>query len=309
MKRSILLVLPVLVVAACGATAGGDVAATVGDTRLTVSDVEGLPYTASGTMEVAEFAQYLGALIQWQILDDAAAEDFSIDPSEEEVTAELDTVLATQAGGVPLAEFAESQNFSEDTVRRIVRVGLIQQLVAEELGAEAPEPSDEEVAEALVDRQAGLTEVCARHILVGTAEEAAEAKDRLEGGEDFAAVAGEVSVDPSAADNGGDLGCAPAERYVPEFAEATTTAEIDSITDPVESEFGFHVIQVYERTEPAPEDLPTEDEVRDSLAGSVGAEALQDWLLEKIDQADVAVEEEYGTWVTEPQPMVQPPAN
>lgn len=298
-----------LVLSACGVTgSGGEVAATVGDSEVTLSDVQAFPYEAGGTIEAGEFAQYLSALIQWEILDKAAAEEFTIDPSVEEVEDELETVLQEQAGGMSIEEVSQNQNLSEDTMRRIVRVGLIQELVADRLGTDLPEPSSEDVAAALEVETAGLTEVCARHVLVETAEEAEAARDRLEDGESFDTVAEEMSVDPSAAENGGDLGCVPAQQYVPEFRDAAVTAEIDAITEPIETQFGFHVLQVYDRTGPSSEEVPTEDEVREGLAETAEFEALQQWLLEKLDEAEVTVDEEYGQWVTSPQPMVQPPA-
>jgi foldase protein PrsA len=297
-----------LTLAACGVTGGGgDVAATVGDSEVTVADVQAFPYEAGGTIETSQFAQYLSALIQWQILDNAAAEDFSVDPSEDEVETEMGTVLQEQAGGATLEEFAQSQNLSEDTIRRIVRVGLIQEQVADELGQDVPEPTSDEVTQALEVEKAGLTEVCARHVLVETAEEAEEARSRLEEGESFEAVAEEMSIDPSAAENGGDLGCAPAQQYVAEFRDAAVASEIDALTEPIQTQFGFHVLQVYDRTGPSAEEVPTEEEVREGLTEAAELEALQQWLLEKLDEAEVSVDEEYGQWVTSPQPMVQPP--
>lgn len=310
MKKLIPLALATaLLLSACGGAGGGDVAATVNGTEFSVEDVRAFPYETEGTIEATQFAQYLGALIQWQILDDAASERYGIDPTEEEVEAELDRVLTQEAGGATIEEVAQGQNFSEDTIRKIIRVGLIQQRLAEELQGSAEDISDSEVAESLAEQTAGLTEVCARHVLVGTEEEAAAAKQRLEDGEDFAAVAAEVSIDPSAADNGGDLGCAPAQQYVPEFRDATVAAEIDEVTDPVETQYGFHVIQVYERTEPAADEIPSEDEIRDFLAQNSGAEAVQAWLEEIVNEADVTVNEEYGNWTLEPQPGVEPPTS
>lgn len=310
MKKSILLfVAGALVLAACGDAGGGDVAATVNGTDVSVEDVRAFPYETEGTIEATQFAQYLGALIQWQILDAAAAEEFGIDPTEEEVDAELEEVLTLQAGGATLEEVAQGQNFSESTVRQIVRVGLIQELLIEEMKSNPDEVGEEEVATALAEQTAGLTEVCARHILVATEEEAEAAKQRLEDGEDFATVAGEVSTDPSAADNGGDLGCAPAQQYVPEFRDAAVAAELNTLTDPVETQYGFHILEVYDRTEPEADTLPSEDEIRESLAESSGAEAVQAWLTEIVEAADVTVNEEYGTWSLEPQPGVQPPTS
>lgn len=308
-RLSFLALAASLALAACGSAAGGDVAATVGDTELTVADVRAFPYESSGNIPAEQFAQYLGALISWQILDDAAAEEFSIDPSEDEVETEMQTVLEEQAGGMTLEEVAQNQNLSQDTMRRVFRVRLIQQQVADRLGEDLPEPSAEEVKTALEAEKAGLTEVCARHVLVETSEEAEQARTRLEEGESFETVASEMSIDPGAGENGGDLGCAPAGQYVPEFRDAAVSVEIDAITEPIETQFGFHILQVYDRTGPSAEELPTEEEVRENLSETAEMAALEEWLLEKVEEAEVIVEEEYGEWVTSPQPMVRPPAD
>lgn len=310
MKRLILLVCLSAAVAACGGTAaGGNVAATVNGTELTVADVESVPFEASGTMDTGEFAQYLTALIQWTVLEEAAAEEFDIAPSDEEIDAEMDEILATQPEGSSLEELAESQGLSTDTLRRILRVSAIQEQLAVALAGDEAEPAQEEVEAAVQEELANMTEVCARHVLVETADEAEEARSRLEAGEAFEDVAAEMSTDPSAADNGGDLGCSPAGRYVPEFRDAAVAAELDAITEPVESEFGFHVVQVYERTEPAAEDQPSEDEVRENLLLQAGQSALQEWFLAQFDEAEVSVNEEFGEWVLQPQPMVMPPSS
>lgn len=309
MKRPLLLALVLsLLITACGGGSGG-VAATVNGAELTVADVRGFPYQSAGAIEQAQFAQYLGALIQWHILDEAARSEFGIDPTEEEIDAELDTVLALQAGGMSLAEVAETQNLSEETIRRIVRVGIIQRQLGEALGASLADPTDDEVAAALQEERAGLTEVCARHILVASEEEAATARERIESGEDFATVAGELSIDPSAAQNGGDLGCSLAQRYVPEFRDAAAAAEIDVPTQPVQSQFGFHVILVYDKIDPDPAELSTADEAREFLREEAGFAALEAWLERIITEANVVVNEEYGTWSVFPQPGVIPPAS
>ena len=79
-------------------------------------------------------------------------------------------------------------------------------------------------------------------------QEAEAARARVtEGGEDFTAVAQELSTDQSTAANGGDLGWFTREEMVEPFAEAAFALEPGSISDPVETEFGWHVIQVLER--------------------------------------------------------------
>jgi peptidyl-prolyl cis-trans isomerase C len=91
-------------------------------------------------------------------------------------------------------------------------------------------------------------QVHAAHILLPTREEAEAARARVtEGGEDFATVARELSTDESTAANGGDLGWFTREEMVAPFAAAAFNLEPGSISEPVETEFGWHVIQVKER--------------------------------------------------------------
>jgi parvulin-like peptidyl-prolyl isomerase len=92
------------------------------------------------------------------------------------------------------------------------------------------------------------SQVHAAHILLPTREEAEAARARVsEGGEDFAAVAWELSTDESTAANGGDLGWFTRDEMVAPFAEAAFALEPGAISEPVETEFGWHVIQVTER--------------------------------------------------------------
>jgi len=90
-------------------------------------------------------------------------------------------------------------------------------------------------------------QVRARHVLVKTAAEAAAAKQRLDGGEDFAKVAREMSTDTSNAATGGDLGWFGRGRMVRPFEEAAFGAAIGQVVGPVQTQFGYHLIQVQEK--------------------------------------------------------------
>jgi hypothetical protein len=91
-------------------------------------------------------------------------------------------------------------------------------------------------------------QVRAAHILLPTREAAEAARARVtEGGEEFATVARELSIDESTAANGGELGWFTQEEMVAPFAAAAFALEPGSISEPVETEFGWHVIQVAER--------------------------------------------------------------
>ncbi len=74
-----------------------------------------------------------------------------------------------------------------------------------------------------------------------------DARKRIvEDGEDFAEVAKEVSEDPGSAPNGGDLGCFGKGQMVPEFEKAAFSMEKDQVSEPVKTDFGYHIIQVYD---------------------------------------------------------------
>ena len=106
-----------------------------------------------------------------------------------------------------------------------------------------------ELAEALLPEDASLVYADARHILVEDEETALDAIRALQSGESFAALARAISTDPGSAARGGELGEAFVGNYVPEFRQAIETAEIGVIAGPIESEFGFHVLQVRSKEE------------------------------------------------------------
>ncbi|MXW76060.1 MAG: hypothetical protein F4Z58_08475 [Acidimicrobiaceae bacterium] len=90
---------------------------------------------------------------------------------------------------------------------------------------------------------AGVTALCSSHLLVETEAEAVAAISRLDAGEEFAALAAEISIGPSGP-RGGDLGCVMPATFVSEFVEGAAAVGGPGISDPVQSQFGWHVIQV-----------------------------------------------------------------
>jgi len=95
----------------------------------------------------------------------------------------------------------------------------------------------------------GEEQVWARHILVADEATAQEVLKRLEAGDDFGEVAREVSTDPGSGANGGDLGWFGKGAMVAPFEEAAYSLPPGKISDPVKSDFGYHIIQVIARQE------------------------------------------------------------
>ena len=136
------------------------------------------------------------------------------------------------------------------------------------------EPSDEELQAAydklFADAEA-VKEYNAAHILVETEEEAKEIKAELDGGADFGDLAEQHSTGPSGP-NRGDLGWFAADQMVPPFAEAVAAMEKGAVSEPVKTDFGWHVIKLNEtRMQEAPE----LSDVRDQLAQMVRREKVE----------------------------------
>ncbi len=94
-----------------------------------------------------------------------------------------------------------------------------------------------------------------RHILVESEETALDVLDALQNGESFADLARALSTDTGSGARGGELGESYVGNFVPEFSEAIETAEIGELVGPVETEFGFHIIQVRSKEERTGEDV------------------------------------------------------
>jgi parvulin-like peptidyl-prolyl isomerase len=93
------------------------------------------------------------------------------------------------------------------------------------------------------------TFVNVRHILVTGQEQAQDVLEALQAGESFVDLAASVSQDQSNAGSGGELGWAPLTQYVDEFSDAARDAEIGAFVGPIQTEFGFHILQVRAREE------------------------------------------------------------
>lgn len=138
----------------------------------------------------------------------------------------------------------------------------------------------------------------ARHILVrvdekASAEDQAKAKARIEAvaarlkaGEDFAAVAKEVSEDPGSAVQGGDLGWFQHGQMVPEFDKAAFALKTGEVSEPVKTQFGWHLILLEERKEAGQKSL---DEVKDQIRQRLAQDEAAGKVQEALEQVQLAV--------------------
>lgn len=206
------------------------------------------------------------------LLDQARARGLAVDEGV------VDEVVAQARGQFPdeaaFTEVLASAGFRDvDHLREVVRETELIALVVAAIESEATLTEDEvRVGYAAVRSQlVRPEEVCARHILVDGEAAAAALGRAARVGADFAAMAATASTDRGSAAQGGDLGCFARGAMVAPFEEAAFAAEVGVATEPVESEFGFHVILVYDRVPASTAPLA---EVRDALEAQLRGERV-----------------------------------
>ena len=206
--------------------------------------------------------------------------------------------LITYLGDVVvLGQAAEQQKLGDrdDVKHRIEfeRNKVLMETLLQNVGQAAlTDEAMHKVYDDAVKQMTGEQEVRARHILVPTEDEAKEIEAELKKGADFATLAKEKSKDPGAAE-GGDLGYFTKDQMVPEFSEVAFKLDKGQISDPVHTQFGWHIIKVEDkRTKPT----PTFDEVKSQLENYVTHRAQAELVgklrsaanIERLDQPAAA---------------------
>ncbi len=140
---------------------------------------------------------------------------------------------------------------------------------------------------------------CARHILVPDRGLAARIKGRIDQGEDFAAIARAESKDNQgpgggSAGRGGDLGCVAKGSFVPPFEAALDKLQPGQVSDPVQTQFGFHVVQLIDRKARSFDEAAPE--IRKQLEQN-SPNALRNFVAEAFTKADITVNPRYGKFV------------
>lgn len=243
-------------------------------------------------------------------------EDRDLEVTDAELEAAADGVHQSVGGEEIFNRFPEG--YRDTLLRRSAEVTKLQA----DLGGN--EVTDETVKAFYEENQAQFQETCVRHILFGVegddgqldqeataaqleqlTAQAAAAKAEIEAGADFNAIAAERSVDRSNKDQGGNLDCGPAGRFVPEFESAMDTLAVGAVSAPVPTQFGVHLIKVDERrAQPLDE---AEPQIRQQLQGE-GEQAFSQFLQEAVEEAKVTVNPRYGRFSKDGQsPGVVPP--
>jgi peptidyl-prolyl cis-trans isomerase C len=163
------------------------------------------------------------------------------------------------------AAIAAKLDQGEDYLRRLNYTKdklLLEAYLAAETKKQVTEEKMRKLYEDSIKAMKPELEIKARHILVPSEEEAKTITAKLKSGEDFAKLAQEFSKDPGSGKEGGDLGWFTTDRMVPEFGDAASKMKPGQVSDPVKTQFGWHIIKVEDVREKKP---PSYDEVKDQV--------------------------------------------
>lgn len=219
-------------------------------------------------------------LLQQVVLDKILTDKYEV--TDEEVQAEYDGYVKELGDQFETALAA--QGFTKETFKENIRLSLLYKKAQNEV-----EVSDKEI-QAYYDQ--AKYELNARHILVKTEEEAKAIIEELKNGADFAELAKEKSVDSGSGAQGGELGWFSVGKMVQEFNDAAYALELNTVSEPVKSEFGYHIIEVKEKREV--EGYGTLEEKKEEIREQLKAQKANLTTIQKqlIKEANVEVKDE-----------------
>jgi hypothetical protein len=310
----VLALVAALALAACsnGGSGGGvrPAAVTVDGTKITDDEVSrnvkiftflaGLNGSVCGTKvegetdasACARFA--IGSLIEEHFVSGYAAEhDLAVAQTEkDEIVTQLEQSLGgAQAVDAKLTESGIGRPELLDLAGRI----LLFQKVQEAIGAE--EADDAALRAQYEQNILQFTTIDTQHILVKTQAEARDAYDEVTAPgskeQDFLDLAKEISIDPSAKENSGAIGPSTSPPLDAAYAAAAAAMEPGEISEPVQSEFGWHVIRLVST------EIQPFSEAKATLAQQQGTQAFETWLSDAAAAATIEVNPKYGTYDTQ----------
>ena len=294
--------LAVLLLSGCGSeSVRPGAAALVGDQRISVDDLRELvdrglsdPQAEEAVgQDVAAFQrQALSRMINSEVLE-AAAEREGVSVTAGDVEAQLED-FAEQAGGMEALEAQASQNgIAPEDLRPFLRDVVLEQALADALTEDVDIP-DAQLQQLYEQNIAQYDRVRSRHILV---EDEAQAREVLaqvqQDPSRFEELAAELSLDTSNKDDGGELGFAGRGQFVPEFEQFLFGSQPGAV-GLVQTQFGWHVIEVLER------DTTTLEQARPELRRAAlqqqRAVATGELLREIATDLGVTVNPRFGRW-------------
>ena len=277
-KYIVLVLILLLAFSITGCGKSEEVVAKVGDVNITKDDLYELLVQQYGE-------QALDALISDKIIE-MEIEKSKIEITEEEIDKEYGNMENYYGGAEALAETMLTYNMTKEDMNKNIKLNLsMKKIVGSDIVV-----TDEEVVEFYLGNSEMFgsdEQVNASHILVDTEELANEVIGKLKAGEGFEDLALEYSNDGSK-EMGGNLGFFGRGQMVAPFEDSAFSLAIGEISEPVESEFGFHVIKVNEKIEEKESSLEdNKEDIKEMILESKIPEAFSAWYEEKITEYEI----------------------
>lgn len=261
------------------AFSGDETVAAVGDTEITKEALYDKMVASAG-------AATLDAMISNEVVNQEA-DKADVKVTQEELDAEMAVYEESYGGAEALEQALASSGMSIDDLKEEMETYLkVEKIVGPDI-----EITDEQMSAFFEENKDSFeqpSQVEASHILVATQEEADEVKAKLDDGGDFAELAAEYSTDTANAESGGVLEAFGAGEMAPEFEEAAFSMEVDEISKPVKTDYGFHLIQVTGKTEAVEASLEnSKEQIEETLFDEALNTKYAEWLAEKTEAYDI----------------------
>ena len=214
------------------------------------------------------------------IFDDMKANNIEI--ADKDVNDAFLNSVKQFGGQEQFDKMLDDYNMDVEKFKETVRKDLMYQKHKEWYTKENP-VTDEEIKEYFEDNKDQFAKRDASHILVEDEETAKEIKEKLDNGEDFAKLAKEYSKDSANAENGGNLGTFSKGQMVKEFEDAVFSLKEGEISNPVKTQFGYHIIKLNKVSESI-------EDNKEAITNALEDKKYADYIKELNEKANVVTE-------------------
>jgi foldase protein PrsA len=255
------------------------VVAKVGDTSILEEELQETLLDQYG-------ADALDTLITNKLIE-LEADKQKVTVSDEEIEDEIATLAESYGGETALEEAVTASGSTMEDVRN----DIVVYLQTEKLLEPRIEITDEEIQtyfDENKDTFATAEQVQASHILVADEATATEVKSKLDAGGDFSELAKEYSTDTTTVESGGDLGYFSSGDMVAEFEEVAFALDVNEISNPVKTEYGYHIIKVVDHQEAKEANFEdSKAEIKDTLMNDKMSTEYTTWLEELKEEYEI----------------------